>query len=197
MPKCFRFEKVVNGNIKNVDIFENVVFYDLIGVNDDEIDDIIDEIDEIDDIKVQCQKEKFMFELNKKVVERNHIDAVLIYPGCRTKCTYNIIKHLWMCAIFSEKYSIRPPKLIIARKIRKNHQASDWTNSKELSDLLEGFCQSRDINVNGFILESIHKSIKSAFCSDKSIKSAFCSDKEVKIVRLYFKSVSNIKKIFI
>lgn len=165
MPECFGKK------------LENVVFYDLIGVNEDESDDIT----------VQRQKEKFMFELNKKVVERNHIDAILIYPGSRNKCTYNIIKHLWMCAIFSEKYSIRPPKLIIARKIRKNHQASDWTNSKELSDLLEGFCQSRDINVNGFILESIHKSIKSAFCSDK----------EVKIVRLFFKSVSNIKKIFI
>ena len=143
-------------------IFENIVFYDLIGVNDNEFDDIIK----------KKENERLMFELNKKVIERWHIDAVLIYPGGRKKCTYNIIKHLWKSAIFSEDYVNRPPKLVIAGKMRKNHVASDWSNIEELRKALEGFCQSNQSYNKGFILTSIQESLENAFCSEEKVKLA-------------------------
>lgn len=119
--------------------FKNVIFLDLIGLNDDHVNN------ETNNQSVQ---------LNKVAIDREYVDAVFIFSGNRSITTPHTIGQLWKCGMFSKLHETHPPKLIVAAKFRDG----DWTNTKGLMDLLNGYCQSSDSGIK----ECLQKQIRIA-----------------------------------
>ena len=152
------------------DLFKDFVFLDLVGLNDENTNS---------PNTVAKRNEANAVRLNQLAVAKECVDAVLMFPGKRLQCTHHMIRQIWKIGLFSDLDERRPPKIIIANKLR----TGDWHNQKELAQQLEGFNNER-------INESIRECLNAIFDYEPSRMSAerqeviYIENKEANVMEL-------------